>query len=120
MLHQSKRPCNQIKVCGIFQYRLLTELLRHTSLGPSAADDWMDHIINEKVQRGTLTQGLEVNKDENPYEELERYFHDPVVPRRMCPEVIPWWGVSIYFHLVTGLYSIGLFFSQKSKRQTIQ
>ena len=52
----------------------------------------MDRII-EKAQQGVSVPHPQ--SDENPFEELERYFRDPLVSKRACPEVIPWWGVSI-------------------------
>jgi hypothetical protein len=75
---------------------LIAKLLADDFLGQSAADEWMDHIISEKEQRGTFAQGIKA-KNANPFEELERYFRDPVVPKQLCPEIIPWWGVSIKF-----------------------
>ncbi|KIL55348.1 hypothetical protein M378DRAFT_46105, partial [Amanita muscaria Koide BX008] len=75
-----------------FAYQLFRDTT-YTSLGQSAADDWMDHMINEKAQQGASIRGLEADKDENLYEELERYFHESVVSKRVCPDVIPWWGL---------------------------
>lgn len=32
---------------------------------------------------------------ENEYEELERYFLDPLVRKEACADPIAWWGVSV-------------------------
>ena len=56
----------------------------------------MDRVICDKANHAgsSSVAGPQDQNDSNPYAELEKYFHDGLVSKKQCPELIPWWGVS--------------------------
>ena len=56
----------------------------------SAADEWMDKIINQKG-KSRLPDPVATN---NPYDELNRFFAEEPLSKQECPSIISWFGVS--------------------------
>jgi hypothetical protein len=55
----------------------------------------MDKIIHEKNHNpGVNTTQHQYDDTINPYAELERFWGDGLISKSLCPEPIPWWGVS--------------------------
>jgi hypothetical protein len=59
----------------------------------SSVDDWMDRQIKKAGQHLPAPQAT---TQKNPLEELERFFHDPLVSRDESVDLIAWWGVSSF------------------------
>ena len=52
--------------------------------------------MNKSKNRALTMSQHEEN--ENPFEELDRFFARPPVPRDKCPDAISWWGDHVRHH----------------------
>ncbi|KAM6498413.1 Ribonuclease H-like domain containing protein [Amanita muscaria] len=63
-------------------------LVHHNSM----TDDWMDQFINNAVKTKSHASTSRREENENLFEELDRFFMKPTIPRHECLDVISWWG----------------------------
>ena len=57
----------------------------------------MDELIKSSVTN-EIEFVANINGNEDLYAELERYLEQPPVPHFHCPDVIAFWGVSVFLH----------------------
>ena len=66
----------------------------------SATDTWMEKLMRKKQKEdGTLTVLSSISSiipDDDPFEELTRWFKTKWLDRMACPNPIAWWGVRIF------------------------
>ena len=55
------------------------------------SDEWMDLLV--AGNEGNLTFD---SISESPFKELDDYLDGKLVSRVACPDIISWWGVSVY------------------------
>ncbi len=63
----------------------------------AAADAWMQHVISRSGSQDKRSDAAQDPVNNNPYAELEKYLNGPVLLRTECPDVIVWWGVSVFY-----------------------
>ena len=75
----------------------------------SATDTWMEKLIKKKHKKGAQRTGYQtlsssignLDSDDNPFEEITRWFRTKRLDRLACPNPIAWWGVSKFSHVKT-------------------
>jgi hypothetical protein len=74
----------------------------HVFLDLSATDSWMEKLIKKKKRQdakdGNSTRSVHITTtdgEDDPFEEITRWFGTKRLNRVVCPNPITWWGVCI-------------------------
>jgi hypothetical protein len=61
-------------------------------------DKWMEKLIRKNQRKRAKTAGVSsANGDDDPFDELNRWFKMKRLDRTACPNPIAWWGVCTFF-----------------------